>query len=67
MSFDSNISEKLDENEEEEDDIAIPEESVVGKHLSELTIRRVIMLVLGMMFGLPLFSTSLYYETNTSY
>ena len=38
----------------------VPEESKVGKKLSELTTRRVIMLVIGMIFGLPFFYTSLY-------
>lgn len=48
-------------------DYSIPEESKVGRRLSELTTRRVIILVLGMMFGLPLFSTALWMEENTSY
>lgn len=44
-----------------------PEESKVGKRLSDLTTKRVIILVLGMMFGLPLFTLSLYYEENNSF
>lgn len=55
------------EESEDEPTFAMPEESKVGKKLSEMTTRRVIMLVLGMMFGLPLFTTELYHETNTSY
>lgn len=45
----------------------VPEESKVGKRLSDLTTKRVIILVLGMMFGLPLFTLSLYYEENNSF
>ena len=46
---------KPQEKQAEAPEISIPEESKVGKRLGELTTRRVIMLVLGMMFGLPLF------------
>lgn len=45
----------------------VPEESKVGKRLSDLTTKRVVILVLGMMFGLPLFTLSLYYEENNSF
>ena len=45
----------------------MPSESKVGKKLSELTSKRVITLVLGMMFCLPLFTNSLYVDDNTSY
>lgn len=43
-----------------------PSESNVGKQLSELTTRRVIILVLLMMIGILLFNTSFYIETKTS-
>lgn len=43
------------------------EESNVGQRLSEITTKRVILLVLGMMFVLPLFSNSMYIDNNTSY
>ena len=45
----------------------VPTESKVGRKLSELTSKRVITLVLGMMFCLPLFTNSLYVDDNTSY
>jgi hypothetical protein len=52
--------------DKEELDI-IPEESKVGKMLSDLTTRRVIILVLTMMFSVPLFTLNTYEEANTSY
>jgi hypothetical protein len=59
---------KVEEEEKKEDDaFKVPEESKVGKKLSELTTKRVIILVLGMMFGLPLFTVDLYEDENTSY
>lgn len=45
----------------------LPVESKVGKKLSDLTTRRVIILVLAMLFSVPLFSTSTYLEDPTSY
>ena len=45
----------------------LPEESKVGKKLSDLTTRRVIILVLAMLFSVPLFSTNTYMEDPTSY
>jgi hypothetical protein len=45
----------------------LPEESKVGKKLSDLTTRRVIMLVLAMMFSVPVFTISTYKEDNNSY
>ena len=45
-----------------EDDFVIPEESKVGKKLSDLTTRRVIILVLAMMFSEPIFNTTTYIE-----
>lgn len=44
----------------------LPDESKLGKRLSELTTRRVIILVLGMMFAMPLLNMSMYYEHNSS-
>lgn len=45
----------------------IPKESKVGKKLSDLTTRRVIMLVLAMMFSVPAFTITTYKEENTSF
>ena len=45
----------------------LPEESKVGKKLSDLTTRRVIILVLAMLFSVPLFSTTTYMEAPKSY
>lgn len=55
--------------EEQEDPIKsqIHEESKVGKELSELTTRRVIMLVLGILIMIPFFLNSFYTDENTSY
>lgn len=52
---------------EEEEEAQVPEQSKVGKKLSEMTTKRVISLVLVMMFLLPLFSTNLWLADNTSY
>lgn len=53
-------------NEEKEESDNNQSESNVGKQLSELTTRRVIILVLSMMIGLLLFNTSFYMEQRTS-
>ena len=53
--------------EEPEKETAIPEESKVGQKLSDLTAKRVIVLILGVMFCIPLFSTTMYVAENTSY
>ena len=42
-------------------------ESLVGKQLSDLTTRKVIILVLAMMFIDPALNYSTYYTENTSY
>lgn len=42
------------------EEVGLPEESKVGKKLSDLTIRRVIILVLAMLFSVILFSVSTY-------
>ena len=45
----------------------IPQESKVGKRLSDLTTRRVIVLVLAMLISVPVFSTGTYLDDNTTY
>jgi len=45
----------------------MPEESKVGKKLSDLTTRRVIMVVLAMLFSVPLFDTTSYIAPDSSY
>lgn len=45
----------------------MPKESKVGKKLSDLTTRRVIILVLAMLLSVPIFSTSTYLDDNDSY
>ena len=52
---------------EEDEETAVPEDSKVGKKLSDLTTRRVIMLVLAMMFSVPAFTISTYKEENVSF
>lgn len=51
------------ENSTNED---IPKESKTGKKLSELTSKRVILIVLALIVGIILFNTSFYYQTFTS-
>ena len=53
--------------EQENNNSTVPEESKVGQKLSEITTKRIIILILGMMFFLPLFSTNMYVLENTSY
>ena len=43
-----------EEEAEDEDEFMIPEESKVGRKLSDLTTKRVIILVLAMMFSTPI-------------
>ena len=45
------------------EDLAMPEESKVGKKLSDLTTKRLIIVVLAMLFSVPLFDTDTYNET----
>jgi len=45
----------------------VPQESKVGKMLSDLTTRRVIILVLAMLISVPLFSDTTYQDDNTSF
>ena len=47
--------------------IQIPQETNVGKKLSDLTTRRVIMLVMSIMLSIPIFSLDTYIEEYTSY
>ena len=54
-------------NQEVEEQKEVLPESLVGKQLSDLTTRKVIILVLAMMFSDPLLNYSTYYEENTSY
>lgn len=42
-------------------------ETKVGKKLSDLTTKRVILLVLAMIFATPLFALGTYYQDETSY
>ncbi len=58
--------EMKDDRREENPQIVVPEESKVGKKLSDLTTRRVIILVLSMMIGIILFNSSFYYEMLNS-
>jgi len=60
---------KLDpkKGKEKSDELKVPEESKVGKKLSDLTTRRVIILVLAMMFSVPFFTLTTYVEEPTSY
>jgi len=44
-----------------------PQESKVGKKLSDLTTRRVIILVLSMMFSVPFLTLTTYKEENNSF
>ena len=53
---------KKDEEEEEEDTMLVPEESKVGRKLSDLTTKRVIVLVLAMMFATPLLTLTTYWD-----
>jgi hypothetical protein len=45
----------------------VPEETLVGKKLSDLTTKRVIMLVMSIMISIPIFSPDTYYSAPTSY
>jgi len=62
---------KVSYSEHEEDgaagDIHIPEESKVGKKLSDLTTRRVIILVLAMLLSVPIFTVSTYIPELNSF
>lgn len=45
----------------------IPKESKVGKKLTDLTTRRVIILVLAMLISQPIFQNNLYENDNTPF
>jgi hypothetical protein len=51
----------------QEEEMKVPEESRVGKKLSDLTTRRVILLVLAMMFSVPAFTITTYKDENNSF
>lgn len=63
--FGPNSENQIDQAVEEQKEV-LPE-SLVGKQLSDLTTRKVIILVLAMMFSDPLLTYSTYYEASTSY
>jgi predicted RNase H-like nuclease len=60
-------STKDDDAKKVDNSIKVPDESKVGKRLSDLTTRRVIILVLAMMFSVPFFSLTTYIEEHKSY
>jgi hypothetical protein len=62
MDNDNNDHEDTGEGESK-----VPDESKVGKKLSDLTTRRVILLVLAMMFSVPAFTISSYKNENNSF
>lgn len=45
----------------------MPAESKVGKKLSELTTKRLIIVVLAMLFSVPIFDTTTFITPPTSY
>jgi len=51
----------------DDEEIVVPEESKVGKKLSDLTTRRVIILVLSMLFSVPVFSVATYGDSYDSF
>lgn len=53
-------------SEKNKEEAKLPEESKVGKKLSDLTTRRVIILVLIMMFSVPLFTLSTYTDVDSN-
>ena len=44
----------------------MPQESKVGRKLTDLTTRKVILVVLVMLFSVPLFKSTTYYEFENS-
>lgn len=62
--------EKRQKNEDEDElfkDVPVGKESRVGKQMSEVTMRRVIIIVLALLFVLPLFDNEFYYTARTSW
>ena len=51
----------------ENEKIEIPEQSNVGKKLSDLTMKRVIIVVLTMLFTFPLLTSSTYLEEEEAF
>jgi len=45
----------------------LPEESMVGKKLSDLTTRKVILIVLAMLFSVPILSVNTYIDIYSGY
>lgn len=45
----------------------MPQESKVGRKLTDLTTRKVILVVLVMLFSVPLFNSTTYYEFENSF
>ena len=58
---------KTHQSEENQQAQVDKKESKVGKRLSEATTRRVIILVLAMLFSVPLFTVTTYVEEPNSY
>ena len=54
-------------DEDEDALMNIPRETRVSKKLFDLTTRKVILVVLGLLFLLPLFETDLYFNSQTSF
>ena len=61
------LKEREDYEEAEEDLNEIPQESQVGKKLSDLTTKRVILLILLMLISLPLMEVEFYANPQTSW
>lgn len=58
---------KAEENDEEYQEIAVVNESKVGKKMSEVTMKRLIVIVLTLLFILPLLDSSFYYTEMYSW
>ncbi|CAG9334471.1 unnamed protein product [Blepharisma stoltei] len=63
----SSAIEKHESDSEDEEEVIIPKESQVGKRLSDLTIKRVIIIILCLLFILPFFDTEMYLTNYTSW
>ena len=61
------MSEEQTETEMQNEKIEIPEQSNVGKKLSDLTMKRVIVVVLTMLFTLPFLTSSTYIAEEESF
>jgi len=57
---------KEDDDEVKEEDLDIPEESKVGKKLTDLTTKRTIVLVLSLLLAIILFNPDFYLQTLTA-